>query len=337
MDINKSIHTLKGDQNKTVELTYIPHKYSIAITSKCNLRCTTCLFLLQNREYFKNKGFMAIEDYKRMLLKYRKHIDVLSLAGGEPLMHPQLEELVDFAISLNISVGFATNGVLIKDNLGVCKKVNGFRISLDAYDSATYRKNRGGTEKEWNDILDGIQLLKENNIKYDISFLISRTNIQEIFKMLDLADILEPSWVNFNSFNPHRNDNSSVLIISDDHVSAIFSKIMQKIDYDYDITLPYIFNDQSVHHKFKVCDYPWFQVSAQEDGFVAYCCHMEHDQRIGNIFEDYDFNSPMMQSWRQQLLKHKLPNNCTYCHRRFQGEYTTYNKEQKIWENERLD
>ena len=337
MDVNKVAHILKSDKKRTTRLAYIPHKFSISITSKCNLRCPTCVYLLQDPGYFTNKGFMAIKDYKNMLLKYQQHIDVLSLGGGEPLMHPHLEELIDFTLSLNISVGFATNGILIKNNLDICKKVNGFRISLDAYDSATYRKNRGGTNKEWNDILDGVQLLKENDIKFDIAFLMSRANIHEIFKMFELANTLKPSWVNFNSFNPHSNNTSHVLLTSDDSAIGTFSKIMQKTDYNYDITLPYIFNDQTEHYKSKVCNYPWFQVSAQENGFLAYCCHTRHDQSIGNIFEDNDFNSPMMQNWRQQLLKHKLPKHCKYCHRRFQGEYTTFDKERNIWENNRLD
>ncbi len=331
MDVNKEAHKLKSNKDKTAKIDYIPHKYSITIISKCNLRCPTCVYLLQDRNHFRDKGFMAVEDYRNMLIKFKRHIDILTLTGGEALMHPHMEELIDIAESLNISVGFSTNGILIKNNLEICRKVNGFRISLDAYDSKTYKKNRGGTEKQWNDILEGIELLKNNNIKFDISFLISKSNLQEIDAMFELTDKIQPGWVNFNSLNPHGNAAGSVLLKSDNDVEKTFTHIMNKTDYDYDITLPYVFDDQSEYFKRKVCNYPWVQVCVQENGHIAYCCHTRHNQSIGNIFEDYEFNSPKMQNWRQLLLKSKMPKECVYCHRRFQGDYITFDKDSRAW------
>ena len=330
MSIDGALNKLEREEFRTKKTSYIPHKFSLCITSKCNLRCPTCLYLLQDPTYFDNKKFMSFDDYKSLLLKYQNDLKVLTLTGGEPLLHPQFEEFVDFANSLNISVGFATNGTLIAENIEACKKVNGFRISLDAHNYETYKTSRAGTERQWNKILSDIQLARENDIDFEIAFLVSRDNIGDIFDMLKFADEIKPTWVHFNSLNPYKENDPATLRSDDIQVMNIISKIMDKKDYSYNIAMPHVFNNDEASSK-KVCDYPWIQLSADEYGNVAYCCHTKHDARIGNVKKGYDFNSERMQKWRQTLLDNKLPIDCKYCHKRFYDESVQFSAKDKVW------
>lgn len=53
--------------------------------------------------------------------------------GGEPLMHPKINELIDYADNLGYSIGMITNGTLIDDKLRVdaMKKLTWLRVSLN--------------------------------------------------------------------------------------------------------------------------------------------------------------------------------------------------------------
>jgi hypothetical protein len=77
--------------------------------------------------------------------------------------------------------------------------------------------------------------------------------------------------------------------------------------------------------------YPWHGAYINEKCDVAYCCQLPHDPGIGNLSESYDFNSPKMIAWREMLMRHKLPVDCKYCHRRFRGDYTKFNASIKKW------
>ena len=313
-------------------ISYIPSKFTFTIICKCNLRCPTCQYLINDPEMFEQADYMPLDLYKSILLKYQDHMKRITLTGGEPLLHPEIGEFIDFARSLKISVGLPTNGILIKNKLSILKKVSGhIQISLDAYDHESFYMYRAGTEKQWQSMVEGMQLLSENNIKFNISFLISKSNADQIVRMLEFAKSVRPVLVNFHSFNPHRGSIGLILREDDFSLKNILSEIMRKKDYSYDIRLPIVFDLDSEYFKTKVCEYPWNGVYVSEKGFIAYCCQLAHDESIGNIGVNYDFNSPKMQNWRKMLLDHKLSKDCVYCHRRFIGDEIIFNARERSW------
>jgi len=313
-------------------ISYIPSKFTFTIIARCNLRCPTCLYLLNDPEMFEQADYMPIDLYKSILLKYQDHIRRITLTGGEPLLHPEIGEFIDFAKSLKISVGLPTNGILIKNKLSILKKVSGhIQISLDAYDYESFHKNRAGTEKQWQSIVEGMKLLSENNIKFNISFLISKNNADQIFRMLEFAKSVKPVLVNFHSFNPHRGLTGLILRDDDFRLTNILYEVMRNKTYSHGIRLPIVYDLDSEYFKTKVCEYPWNGVFVSEKGFVAYCCHLAHDESIGNMKVNYDFNSPKIQNWRRMMLDHKLSKDCIYCQRRFSGDEIIFNAHKKTW------
>jgi MoaA/NifB/PqqE/SkfB family radical SAM enzyme len=312
---------------------HVPAKFSVTILTKCNLRCPLCYFLIKDPAHFNKKGFMPFEDYESILLRYRGHIETVTLTGGEPLLHPEIEKFIDLTQSLNISVGIPTNGTLVKHNIPILKKLTGhFQISLDAYDAKSFNESRRGTEEQWHDIEEGIQLLKEAGIRFNISFLLGKENIHEVFRMLEFAREVGPDKVNLHSFNPHKRDEESILKKGDEEVEAVFKEIMDDRDHPFDIDMPILFDLQSHYFKTKICRYPWDGAYIDEGGAVSYCCHIAHSNSIGNIHdENYDFNSRKMQLWRKAMLEGKFSGDCIYCHRRFIGDESVFDSTSRTW------
>jgi MoaA/NifB/PqqE/SkfB family radical SAM enzyme len=320
-------------QGKTAEISYIPPRFSFTITSKCNLRCPTCQYVLKDPGFFENSDFMRFEDYKSILNQYNKYITNLTLTGGEATLHPQLESLIDFSDSLGLKVSLISNGILVRKKISALKKLNDLNITLDATDLEAFARNRGGTAKQWDHILEGLQALRENHIKFTISYLVTRQNINELFQLIDFADEYHPTTLRLNSFNPHAASRDLILLKSDPQTLKVISEIMKRNDYPYNIKMPFVFDERHPYFEDKICLYPWHGVYINEKCDIAYCCQLSHDGRIGNMRNGYNFNSEKMLSWRKMLLNHQLPVDCRFCHRRFKGDYTKFNSAKKKWKN----
>ena len=335
LELAKSYNTLKSirQQAKRSRISYVPPRFTFTLTSRCNLRCPTCQYVLTDPELFENGGVMQFGDYQRILDRYKKYIKSLTLTGGEVTLHPEMEIFIDYAKSLGLKASAISNGILIKKKFSAIKKLDDFNITLDAYDEQSFARNRGGTAKQWDSILAGLQALQEHKIKFTLSFLATSKNIDELFQLIKLADTYRPTTLRLNSFNPHSETQDLVLMKSDPRVMQVMTEIMNRNDYAYDIKLPFVFDDQHTYFTEKVCVYPWHGVYINENCDVAYCCQLAHKPQIGNVCNGYDFNSHKMLSWRKMLMNHKLVADCRFCHRRFKGDYSKFSATKKTWQD----
>src|SRR5512138_2973806 len=90
------------------------------VTMQCNLNCTYCEDFGSRRNHQVTPA-PPLEDAKRILAVIRTGMDRLWLTGGEPLMHPQISELLDYARhTLKFrEISLITNGTLLSQHLGL--------------------------------------------------------------------------------------------------------------------------------------------------------------------------------------------------------------------------
>lgn len=87
------------------------------ITISCNLNCMSCSTfspLIKGKGSFVSLDYIK-EDFKKMyqITENGKRIWELSLMGGEPLMHPEINEIIKYFGDLGIKLRLVTNGILI--------------------------------------------------------------------------------------------------------------------------------------------------------------------------------------------------------------------------------
>lgn len=84
---------------------------SFKVTYRCNLKCSHCPFW--NKP---SPAYMDIKEAEALLQKlYRQGVRLVIFEGGEPLLYPHLDKLVEKAKTLFFSVGITTNGILDLD------------------------------------------------------------------------------------------------------------------------------------------------------------------------------------------------------------------------------
>lgn len=317
---------------KKPEIDFVPPNFLATITNNCNLRCPSCLYLLEDPGKFTPK-YITPDDFRRILEKYNKgnKIRIIYLSGGEPLLHPQIDELIDICKEYNCEIGASTNGILVKSKLSSLLKLTSINVSIDAYNYESYEKYRGGTTKQFDLIIEGLKILKKKRCHFGISYLLSLENIAEVDKMVKLAEEIGPEYVYFHNINPHGCEQYKPLTIRDRNTKMFLEKILRRSDYPFDINVPVMFDQESTSFLTARCVAPWSSFCFDSVGDVSYCCHLSHDAHIGNVFSDYNFNSSRMLQFRKDIIKGKIPKSCLYCQRRFEDGFGNFDSKIGKW------
>ena len=103
-------------------------KVYVEITNMCNLNCDFCIKNSRKQEN------ISIDNFKIVLDKLKGSTDYLYLhVLGEPLMHPNINELINIA-SDNFKINITTNGYLI-NKIENNTNIHQLNISLQAIKS----------------------------------------------------------------------------------------------------------------------------------------------------------------------------------------------------------
>ena len=84
-------------------------KIYVEVTNVCNFSCSFCF------KSFRDKRFVSPEDFSATLVRIKPYTDYIYLhVLGEPLLHPQIELLLEIAHKQGFKVNLTTNGSLLR-------------------------------------------------------------------------------------------------------------------------------------------------------------------------------------------------------------------------------
>jgi len=105
----------------------------IEITDRCNLTCPTC-YAGSSPHYGRHRTFDEVKTMLDTIVKNEKEPDVVQLSGGEPTLHPQFFEILDYAKSLPIKhLMINTNGIEIAKDFEFAKKLKSYSPNFEIY------------------------------------------------------------------------------------------------------------------------------------------------------------------------------------------------------------
>lgn len=141
-------------------------KIDFDITTRCTLKCKHCSNLMPQFRKFGHYD-MTFDDFKKDLdsiLNVVREIKIIQIIGGEPLLHPELNKMVEYAAKIERigNIKIITNATVIPSSK-VLEMVNKYNNKVHFYIS-NYSKNEELRHMLKTDEL--IKTLKNNNIKY---------------------------------------------------------------------------------------------------------------------------------------------------------------------------
>ena len=123
----------------------------LSFTYVCNAKCPNCPYTNSDiRSDYKDRPFMNEETFKIIADQCGQHRAWIRLSGGgEPMLHPQAVELIEYAKKVGAKIGLITNGSKFNEKnskaLLNCH-VDMVEFSVDAADKKVYAKVRKGLD-----------------------------------------------------------------------------------------------------------------------------------------------------------------------------------------------
>lgn len=268
---------------------FVPLHIFLELTDACNQSCLHCYLEASGPDgnfMDKEKLFDLIENLSL------EGTLVAELTGGEPLLHPDFDEILAFASEKFEIVSVITNGLLLDE-----KKVSlihdlsrhGARIlvslTLNSYES-NYHDSFAGVEGSFQQTLKAIRLLSAASVPVRVSMNVTRENLDDMFETAKLAisngaSVFAAAPVNYEG----RARKTGVCFASEDEWA--------KFDREF-LRLKTAFKDKVFYlsepvlkeiYRFS-CGAGTKTIAISPDGYVRACVLFEKEKSFGNVFKE---------------------------------------------------
>ena len=157
------------------------------VTRNCNLSCIHCRASATLGPYTGELDTSASFKLLDEIAEAGKPIIILT--GGEPLLRPDIFDIAAHGDHLGLRMVMAPNGTLITPEIAKKMAASGIRRISVSLDAATREKHDAfrGVPGAFDGALNGIRIVKEAGIEFQINTTITKDNLEEIPKIQELA------------------------------------------------------------------------------------------------------------------------------------------------------
>ncbi len=160
----------------------------ISIVDKCDLRCTYCM--PEDQQFLKRDELMTREEIHTLakLFVEQYGITKIRLTGGEPLMRPDVVDIVRDMALLPVKLGLTTNAMRLHLFLGdlISAGLKSVNISLDTFDAERFRtlSRRDGHDR----VLMNIEEAIDRGLHVKLNMVVMRgVNDDELLRFTELT------------------------------------------------------------------------------------------------------------------------------------------------------
>ncbi len=145
MNVRRLLNDLNTNRlyhRRKVILDNRPTVYAVETTNHCNLDCVMCPRPLMKRQ----KGFMDVALFEKIVKEAEDFTSIVWLhLFGEPLLHPELDRIIECCHAHGLQAGLSTNCMLLNEDISRKLLESGLDqmiMSLDGATEQTYKKLR---------------------------------------------------------------------------------------------------------------------------------------------------------------------------------------------------
>src|ERR1700746_2007468 len=154
-----------------------PLQCSLYVTDRCNLDCAYCT------EYDNSRPHPSLDDLKKWIRKIRELGTMrIALVGGEPLVHPNIVELVRYCRELGFATSLTTNGFLLTRKPVAELEDAGLQVMQISVDRMTPSPI---TKKSFKTILPKLDYFQDSKISLHITGVICADTLPESQAVLE--------------------------------------------------------------------------------------------------------------------------------------------------------
>lgn len=299
----------------------LPITLGVEPTNYCNLRCPECPSGL--RAFTRPSGMLQKELFQKLIDELHENLIYLILYfQGEPYLHPDFFDLVNYASQKNIFTATSTNAHFLTPENAEKTIHSGLKrliISIDGTTQETYQSYRIGGNLD--KVIEGTQNIIQAKKKLNsltpfiiFQFLVVKPNEHQIPDIFALGKKIGVDKVVLKTAQIYDYQKGNALIPE----NSRYSRYKKNQDGTYTIK-------NSLKNQ---CWKLWAGAEITWDGRVVPCCFDKDAQYLMGTFPENSFqeiwNNHNYKNFRQQLLKGRK--NIAIC--------TNCTEGTKVWENE---
>jgi MoaA/NifB/PqqE/SkfB family radical SAM enzyme len=174
------------------------------ITTRCNLSCDFCYAFKE----------LPDESFEKMLRiadsLVSNKVRVVNITGGEPFLHPELMNVVDYCHKQHLKIVISTNGMFLnKDTLSaLASKVQFIGVSLDTLVDRDAKLLRGKTYA-LKKVLASIVLTSSSRIGLKVNTIVTKYNRNALHKVAEFIESLDCQNMTWKLYELTINNNVS--------------------------------------------------------------------------------------------------------------------------------
>lgn len=170
-----------------------PNLMSFAVNDECNANCEHCSFFTSVDD--KTKKVLDTAESKKVIADAQElGVSIINFVGGEPLMRPDLCDLIKSVDKSLSTTTLFTNGWLLRGRTDELKKagLDGIYVSIDSADPKIHDKKRG-VEGLFDKSIEGINYARKKGFSMGISCCIDAHEYRngELDRIIELAKALK--------------------------------------------------------------------------------------------------------------------------------------------------
>ena len=175
------------------------------LTEGCNLACRHCWMGPKFDPTGTRYPTLPIELFETAIREARPlGLHCVKLTGGEPLLHPQIKQLLAIVQREKLRLTIETNGLLCTPEIAaeIAKSPDRFiSVSIDGTDAKTHEWVRG-VSGSFEAAKQAVRTLVAAGIKPQVIFTVMRGNVAQVEDMARLVEDLGASSLKFNMVQP---------------------------------------------------------------------------------------------------------------------------------------
>jgi len=169
------------------ERTYPLRMVAWELTRNCNLACIHCRASAANGPH---EGELSTAECKRIIDDIVGFsAPTVILTGGEPLMRPDLFDIIEYGQEKGLRMVIAVNGTLLDESTAERLKTSGIKrvsLSVDGKDRQSHDSFRG-VEGSFDAVTKAAGTLRKTGLSFQFNTTITALNINEIDDIYSLA------------------------------------------------------------------------------------------------------------------------------------------------------
>lgn len=251
-------------------MTKYPKMVQINFGTMCNYKCVFCNNPHMDSRYMKFKYLESIDE----LIQNAKIVDIASY--GEVLLHPQINNIIEFLTGKNKPFCLLTNGSPLTEEMSeklVNSSLNIIGVSINSIQEDTYKYLSGGVG-DLKSVLKKVEYFNNirNKIHMAISMVVNALNVTEMKQFIDYAKKIGVEEVRFYRLSPNICEYPDEIVMDYLVMKEYFEEVKEyALKEDVNINI-FELNEQKRNIKIGTCTIPWDQFIINYDGTVVQPC-----------------------------------------------------------------